>query len=199
MQSSLSSPHRTPNIKLFPRITKDFLSIPNTIKTSHFLSRPNTILQLRCEYDGFSTQLRSPVSLNTTQKRFLSNKQKNETKNCTHILCSNSSNSLSAENKSVIRGFVEVLGEVISTAFPLWVALGCLIGLWKPNSFNWVRPQVSIWGLTVIMLGMGMTLTLDDLSGAFSMPKEVIAGFVLQYSVCFLPNFPFAYILNLLV
>jgi len=34
------------------------------------------------------------------------------------------------------------------------------------------------------MLGMGMTLTLDDLSNAFAMPKEVLSGFVLQYSVC---------------
>ncbi|OVA18935.1 Bile acid:sodium symporter [Macleaya cordata] len=33
------------------------------------------------------------------------------------------------------------------------------------------------------MLGMGMTLTLDDLRGALAMPKEVISGFILQYSV----------------
>ncbi|XWS10830.1 hypothetical protein CRYUN_Cryun38cG0031800 [Craigia yunnanensis] len=40
----------------------------------------------------------------------------------------------------------------------------------------------SIFGLTPTMLGMGMTLTLDDLRGALAMPKELIAGFVLQYS-----------------
>jgi BASS family bile acid:Na+ symporter len=33
------------------------------------------------------------------------------------------------------------------------------------------------------MLGMGMTLTLDDLRSALSMPKEVLSGFFLQYSV----------------
>jgi BASS family bile acid:Na+ symporter len=38
-------------------------------------------------------------------------------------------------------------------------------------------------GLSVIMLGMGMTLSLDDLFGALSMPKEVLSGFFLQYSV----------------
>lgn len=39
-------------------------------------------------------------------------------------------------------------------------------------------------GITITMLGMGMTLTLDDLRGALAMPKELLAGFVLQYSVC---------------
>ncbi|MCI16246.1 putative sodium/metabolite cotransporter BASS1 chloroplastic-like, partial [Trifolium medium] len=34
----------------------------------------------------------------------------------------------------------------------------------------------------VTMLGMGMTLTLDDLLDALSMPKEVLSGFCLQYS-----------------
>jgi BASS family bile acid:Na+ symporter len=33
------------------------------------------------------------------------------------------------------------------------------------------------------MLGMGMTLSVDDLLDALSMPKEVLTGFFLQYSV----------------
>lgn len=78
---------------------------------------------------------------------------------------------------------MELVGEALSTAFPLWVTLGCVLGLLKPTSFNWVTPKLSILGLTIIMLGMGMTLTLDDLRGALAMPKEVLSGFVLQYSV----------------
>ena len=35
------------------------------------------------------------------------------------------------------------------------------------------------------MLGMGMTLTFDDLRSALAMPKELLAGFVLQYSVSY--------------
>lgn len=38
-------------------------------------------------------------------------------------------------------------------------------------------------GISVTMLGMGMTLTFDDLRSAFSMPKELFVGFVLQYSI----------------
>ncbi|XP_048442873.1 probable sodium/metabolite cotransporter BASS1, chloroplastic [Pyrus x bretschneideri] len=67
--------------------------------------------------------------------------------------------------------------------FPIWVALGCLLGLLKPSSFNWVTPNYNILGLTLTMLGMGMTLTFADLRGALAMPKELLAGFVLQFSV----------------
>ncbi|KAK9153194.1 hypothetical protein Sjap_000674 [Stephania japonica] len=32
------------------------------------------------------------------------------------------------------------------------------------------------------LLGMGMSLTLDDLRGALAMPKDLLSGFILQYS-----------------
>ncbi|XXG46674.1 hypothetical protein AAC387_Pa02g1460 [Persea americana] len=73
--------------------------------------------------------------------------------------------------------------ELVSAAFPLWVTLACLIALFKPSSFSWLTPRLQVPGITLTMLGMGMTLTLDDLRGAFAMPKELISGFVLQYSV----------------
>lgn len=203
MQSSLSSPYRTPNAYLFPSSSKRLQSIVNP--SSHFLSFPNkdlilqtpSSLRLRCQHDGFSTQLKNPISFPTTQQRFLVPKPKNETKHCTRLLCGNSSNSLSAGHRSRVRGVVEAVSDAVSTAFPIWVALGCLMGLLKPSSFRWVSPQMSIWGLTITMLGMGMTLTLDDLSGAFAMPKEVIAGFFLQYSVMPLSGFFISKLLGL--
>ncbi|KAF7836604.1 putative sodium/metabolite cotransporter BASS1, chloroplastic [Senna tora] len=67
----------------------------------------------------------------------------------------------------------------------------------KPSSFSWVTPKLSILGLTIIMLGMGMTLTLDDLRGALAMPKEVISGFVLQYSVMPISGYLVSKLLNL--
>lgn len=82
-----------------------------------------------------------------------------------------------------------MVGEALSTAFPIWVALGCLLGLVRPSSFNWVQPKWTILGLILTMLGMGMTLTFDDLRGALAMPKELVAGFVLQYSVMPLSGF----------
>lgn len=77
-----------------------------------------------------------------------------------------------------------MVGEALSTAFPIWVALGCLLGLIRPSSFNWVQPKWTVLGISVTMLGMGMTLTFDDLRGALATPKELLVGFMLQYSVC---------------
>ncbi|XP_027341594.1 probable sodium/metabolite cotransporter BASS1, chloroplastic [Abrus precatorius] len=113
------------------------------------------------------------------------------------LRCGISSNGYGANEGKSLREWVELVGEVLSTAFPLWVTIGCVLGLLKPNCFNWVTPKLSIVGLTIIMLGMGMTLTLDDLRGALAMPKEVLSGFVLQYSVMPLSGYFVSKILNL--
>lgn len=96
---------------------------------------------------------------------------------------SSSSGDFPTEKGRSFGEWVEFVGEAVSTAFPVWVSLGCLLGLVKPGAFNWVTPDLTIIGLTITMLGMGMTLTLDDLRGALKMPKELFAGFLLQYSV----------------
>lgn len=93
--------------------------------------------------------------------------------------------------------WIEFLGEALSTAFPVWVALGCLLGLLRPASYDWVQPRWTVLGITLTMLGMGMTLTLDDLRGALAMPKELISGFLLQYSVMPISAFVISKLLNL--
>ncbi|XP_010474476.2 PREDICTED: probable sodium/metabolite cotransporter BASS1, chloroplastic [Camelina sativa] len=112
--------------------------------------------------------------------------------------CGISSNDFPTEKKKKSFGeWVEYLGEAVSIAFPVWVSLGCLLGLLRPTTFNWVTPNWTTAGLTITMLGMGMTLTLDDLRGALSMPKELFAGFVLQYSVMPLSGYFVSKLLNL--
>ncbi|KAM1655703.1 hypothetical protein ACFX1Q_008556 [Malus domestica] len=111
--------------------------------------------------------------------------------------CGISSNNSNANATRSFRDWVELVGEAVSTAFPIWVALGCLLGLLKPSSFNWVTPNYNILGLTLTMLGMGMTLTFADLRGALAMPKELLAGFVLQYSVMPLSGYFVSKLLNL--
>ncbi|ESQ27261.1 hypothetical protein EUTSA_v10018656mg [Eutrema salsugineum] len=111
--------------------------------------------------------------------------------------CGISSNDFPAERKKSFGEWVEFVGEAVSTAFPVWVSLGCLLGLMRPSTFNWVTPNWTIVGLTITMLGMGMTLTLDDLRGALKMPKQLFAGFLLQYSVMPLSAFLVSKLLNL--
>ncbi|KAL2634911.1 hypothetical protein R1flu_006390 [Riccia fluitans] len=77
----------------------------------------------------------------------------------------------------------ELIGEALSSAFPSWVALACIVALVWPASTGWIDQRVQVFGITVTMLGMGMTLTLKDFQGAFRMPKELLAGVLLQYTV----------------
>ncbi|KAL3692917.1 hypothetical protein R1sor_006568 [Riccia sorocarpa] len=77
----------------------------------------------------------------------------------------------------------ERIGEVLSSAFPLWVALACVVALIWPAATGWIDQRVQVFGITVTMLGMGMTLTLKDFQGACLMPRELLAGVLLQYTV----------------
>ncbi|KAF6991818.1 hypothetical protein CFC21_008867 [Triticum aestivum] len=89
------------------------------------------------------------------------------------------------------------VGEALSLGFPLWVASACALALWRPASFLWVTPTAQMVGLSFTMLGMGMTLTLDDLRTALLMPKELAAGFLLQYTVMPLSGYLISKLLNL--
>ncbi|KAK3426897.1 probable sodium/metabolite cotransporter BASS1, chloroplastic [Eucalyptus grandis] len=111
--------------------------------------------------------------------------------------CGISTNTFDPSEGRSFRDWIELVGEVISTAFPIWVALGCLLGLVKPSCYDWVKPKWSVLGIAVTMLGMGMTLSFDDLRGALAMPKELISGFLLQYSVMPISAFLVSKLLNL--
>ncbi|RCV24810.1 hypothetical protein SETIT_5G116100v2 [Setaria italica] len=87
------------------------------------------------------------------------------------------------------RSALVLLGEALSLGFPVWVASACAIALWRPPAFLWVGPTAQMLGLSFTMLGMGMTLTLDDLKTALLMPRELAAGFILQYTVMPLSGF----------
>ncbi|XP_057840042.2 probable sodium/metabolite cotransporter BASS1, chloroplastic isoform X2 [Cryptomeria japonica] len=80
-------------------------------------------------------------------------------------------------------GRILQIGDILSAGFPLWIALACFAGLTRPQAFLWIRGKWQIAGLTLTMLGMGMTLSLKDIQGALAMPKELLAGVVLQYTV----------------
>lgn len=61
--------------------------------------------------------------------------------------------------------------------------LGGLLALAHPPLFTWFAGPAIIWGLAVIMLGMGMTLTVDDFRRVLAMPRAVAVGFVAQYLI----------------
>ena len=85
-------------------------------------------------------------------------------------------------------GIISVAGMVrtagwMTQAFPLWVVLGGFLALIEPRWFTWFTGPWIVWGLAVIMLGMGVTLTIDDFRRVARMPKPVAVGLSLQYTV----------------
>lgn len=75
--------------------------------------------------------------------------------------------------------------------FAVWTVLGTMWAWLVPAHFVWVvdgrfqpfgQPLVSVL-LGVIMLGMGLTLTLDDFRRVLTLPRAVAAGVALQFTV----------------
>lgn len=71
----------------------------------------------------------------------------------------------------------------LTNAFPLWVVLASGTALIEPRLFTWFSGPWIVWGLAVIMLGMGLTLTLDDFRAVTRQPKAVALGFAAQFTL----------------
>lgn len=75
------------------------------------------------------------------------------------------------------------ISSFIVTAFPLWVIIGVILTFIHPSLFTWFSGNLITYGLGIIMLGMGLTIKLDDFKNVLKMPKWVFTGIVLQYTV----------------
>lgn len=73
--------------------------------------------------------------------------------------------------------------NLLSNLFPLWVALACIAALIDPSWISWFNRSHIIWGLGVIMLGMGITLGVEDFKRVAKMPKAVAAGVAAQFLI----------------
>jgi len=72
---------------------------------------------------------------------------------------------------------------IFTNLFPIWVLLACATALFEPRWFTWFDKQRIVWGLAVIMLGMGITLKVDDFRRVLTMPRAVAVGFAAQYLI----------------
>ncbi|MCF7765841.1 MAG: bile acid:sodium symporter family protein [Verrucomicrobia bacterium] len=74
---------------------------------------------------------------------------------------------------------------LFTNLFPVWVVAGGILALIHPPLFTWFKGPLIVWGLAVIMLGMGITLSLEDFKRVLLMPKSVAAGLMAQF--CIMP------------
>ncbi|MFM0138451.1 ketopantoate/pantoate/pantothenate transporter PanS [Caballeronia grimmiae] len=70
----------------------------------------------------------------------------------------------------------------ITRLFPLWAVVVSVAAYLSPSSVTGIAPHVTTL-LTIIMLSMGVTLSIDDFRRVFTRPAPVIAGIVLHYLV----------------
>jgi BASS family bile acid:Na+ symporter len=72
--------------------------------------------------------------------------------------------------------------KFITKLFPLWVILCAAIAYLAPEPFKPYGSWIA-WLLGVVMLGMGLTMNLNDFKLVFKRPKDVIAGIALRYLI----------------
>lgn len=72
---------------------------------------------------------------------------------------------------------------LLTQAFPLWIVGGAGLALVWPAWFTWFGGTWIVATLALVMLGMGLTLTLDDFRRIAVMPRAVALGFVAQYTI----------------
>ena len=82
-------------------------------------------------------------------------------------------------------------------AFPGWVLLASLAALWRPGMFTWFSGSLITYGLGCIMLGMGLTLEVDDFRRVLRRPAPIGLGVALQYGVMPLLGWTVAWALDL--
>jgi BASS family bile acid:Na+ symporter len=73
--------------------------------------------------------------------------------------------------------------NLFTNLFPIWVLAACAVALFEPRGFVWFRGPWIVWGLAVIMLGMGVTLSVDDFKRTLAMPRAIAMGFAAQYLI----------------
>lgn len=73
--------------------------------------------------------------------------------------------------------------QLLTNLFPLWVLLGSVAALIHPPAFTWFSGSLIVWGLAVIMLGMGLTLTIDEFRAAVTMPGAIALGVIAQFGI----------------
>lgn len=84
---------------------------------------------------------------------------------------------------------LEKMSQFITKLFPVWVIVFAAIAFFLPNPFKPLGTYIP-YLLGLIMLGMGLTMSLDDFKLVFTRPKDVIYGVILRFLI--MPGVAFA-------
>ena len=85
----------------------------------------------------------------------------------------------------------------LTNLFPLWSVLVAVVALAWPSSFAWCTDGMIKFGLGLIMLGMGLTLTPNDFKRVFVIPEALLGGVALQFVIMPFLGWGIGYLLDL--
>src|SRR3984957_17881355 len=89
------------------------------------------------------------------------------------------------------------IAAIATNLFPVWVLTGGALALAHPAWFTWFNGEWITYGLAVIMLGMGITLSVDDFKRVLKMPRAVGIGFAAHYAIMPFLGWSIAHLLKL--
>ena len=79
--------------------------------------------------------------------------------------------------------FLQKFFVTLANLFPIWVLTGAALALWKPETATWFQPTWIPYFLAIIMLSMGLTLSFEDFVRILRIPKSILLGVGLQYTI----------------
>lgn len=91
---------------------------------------------------------------------------------------------------------LEKISRTITKLFPLWVVIIALIAFFTPDPFKPFASTIPYF-LGIIMLGMGLTMSIDDFRLVLSRPRDVLCGVGLRYIIMPFVGYTVAKLLNL--
>jgi len=71
----------------------------------------------------------------------------------------------------------------LTNGFPYWILISSILALIQPDLFTWFTGPLITIGLGFIMLGMGITLALDDFKRVLTYPLWIGLGVFFQYII----------------
>ncbi|MDB6003037.1 MAG: Bile acid transporter family protein [Prosthecobacter sp.] len=81
--------------------------------------------------------------------------------------------------------------------YPVWLVSLATLAFFKPETMLWFDKPWIFWSLAASMLGMGLTLSVDDFRAIVRMPGCVALGFLAQYTIMPLTGWLVATVLKL--
>ncbi len=79
--------------------------------------------------------------------------------------------------------FLEKLSELVGRYMAIIVVVIAAVALFEPPALNWIKTSWVTRLLMIVMFGMGLTMKPADFAVVFKRPKDIIIGFVAQFTI----------------